>query len=92
MSHNDVQTKRKFSDKEMWGIHKTSKENAVFVLMKKCFIKLINDKRKKVKKEEEIKEERSSSSVLARRRKNNKSAEGENWKLLKLTSAGGKDR
>lgn len=35
-----------------------------FALKKKCFIKLINDKRKKVRKEEEIKEERSSSSSV----------------------------
>ena len=37
-------------------------ETLFFALKKKCFIKLINDKRKKkVRKEEEIKEERSSS-------------------------------
>ena len=36
-------------------------ETLFFALKKKCFIKLINDKRKKkVRKEEEIKEERSS--------------------------------
>lgn len=50
---------------------------------KKCFIKLINDK-----KVEKIKAQSEREREQKKRRNNNKSAEGENWKLLKLTSAG----
>lgn len=44
-----------------------------------CYIKLINDNIESVEEEE-----------IKAARRNKKSAEGENWKLLKLTSVGGK--